>query len=159
MIAAVIASIMLVIATILTLYETLRLTSERLAGLPLPPRARIIVVVLAAFVGHTLAVWTYALGYWVLSDRLGGSEPERGREDTPFAHSRTSNWTGMAERRARGRRIAFFPCGEDVTLRVHSEWHGFRIRDARLSSRQHASTQRTSRVTGTFVIPPGESAV
>jgi hypothetical protein len=72
MIAAVIASVVLVIATILTLYETLRLTSAHLAELPLPPRARIIVVVLAAFVGHTLAVWTYAFAYWGLAGQLGG---------------------------------------------------------------------------------------
>jgi hypothetical protein len=72
MIAAMIASVVLVIATILTLYETLRFTSNHLAELPLPPRARIIVVVLAAFVGHSLAVWTYAFAYWVLAERLGG---------------------------------------------------------------------------------------
>jgi hypothetical protein len=40
-----------------------------LADLPLPPHGRIIAVVLAAFVGHTLAVWTYALVYWVLTVR------------------------------------------------------------------------------------------
>jgi hypothetical protein len=72
MIVAVIASVVLVIATVLTLYEALRLTSNHLADLPLPPRARLIVVVLAAFVGHTLAVWIYAFAYWALGDWLGG---------------------------------------------------------------------------------------
>ena len=74
MIAAMAASVALVVVTILILYETLRLTSNHLAELPLPPRARIIVVVLATFVGHTLAVWTYALAYWVLAVRwqVGG---------------------------------------------------------------------------------------
>jgi hypothetical protein len=72
MIAAMIASVVLVIASILTLYETRRLTSNHLAELPLPPRARIIVVVLAAFVGHTLAVWTYAFAYWGIANQLGG---------------------------------------------------------------------------------------
>jgi Ion channel len=68
------ASVVLVVATILILYETLRLTSNHLADLPVPPRARIIAVVLAAFVGHTLAVWTYAFAYWVLAVRwqVGG---------------------------------------------------------------------------------------
>jgi hypothetical protein len=67
-------AVVLVVLTILILYETLRLTSNHLAELPLPPRARIIVVVLAAFVGHTLAVWTYAFAYWVLAVRwqVGG---------------------------------------------------------------------------------------
>ena len=72
MLTAVIASTLLVVATILILYETLRLTSNHLAELPLPPRARIIVVVLATFVGHTLAVWTYALAYWSFAGLLGG---------------------------------------------------------------------------------------
>jgi hypothetical protein len=72
MILAVITTVLLVVSTILILYETLRLTSNHLAELPLPPRWRIIVVVLAAFVGHTLAVWTYAFAYWVLAERLGG---------------------------------------------------------------------------------------
>ncbi len=64
-------SIVLVAVTILALYETLRLTSEHLAELPVPPRTRIIVVVLAAFVGHTVAVWVYAGAYWLLVLRLG----------------------------------------------------------------------------------------
>jgi len=66
MIAVMVASVVLVVTTILILYETLRLTSNHLAELPLRPRARIIVVVLATFVGHTAAVWTYAFAYWVL---------------------------------------------------------------------------------------------
>ena len=71
---AMLASVVLVMATILILYETLRLTSNHLAELPLPPRARIIVVVLASFAGHTAAVWTYAFAYWVLAVkwRIGG---------------------------------------------------------------------------------------
>lgn len=70
MIVAMATSILLVMTTILTLYETLRLTSNHLAELPVPPRARIIVVVLAAFFGHTVAVWTYAVAYWVLAFHL-----------------------------------------------------------------------------------------
>src|SRR5215213_7625904 len=67
MIMAMAASVVLVVATILILYETLRFTSNHLAELPLRPRARIIAVVLATFVGHTAAVWTYAVAYWVLA--------------------------------------------------------------------------------------------
>ncbi|ACA15652.1 Ion transport 2 domain protein [Methylobacterium sp. 4-46] len=71
MLVAITASIVLVVATILVLYEVLRLTSEHLSDLPVPPRARILVVVLAAFVGHTIAVWIYAGMYWLLVLRLG----------------------------------------------------------------------------------------
>jgi hypothetical protein len=67
MIVAMAASVVLVVTTILILYETLRLTPNHLAELPLRPRARIIAVVLATFVGHTAAVWTYAVEYWVLA--------------------------------------------------------------------------------------------
>lgn len=65
------ASVALVVVTILVLYETLRLTSEHLADLPVRPRWRIIAVVLAAFAGHTVAVWVYAGAYWLLVLRLG----------------------------------------------------------------------------------------
>src|SRR3954469_4215005 len=71
MVLALAASAVLVVTTILVLYETLRLTSRHLSELPVPPRGRIIVVVLAAFVGHTLAVWIYAGAYWLLVLRLG----------------------------------------------------------------------------------------
>ncbi|MER2265311.1 potassium channel family protein [Methylobacterium oxalidis] len=71
MLLAMTASVILVIGTILVLYEVLRLTSEHLSELPIPPRARILVVVLAAFVGHTAAVWIYAGAYWLLVLQLG----------------------------------------------------------------------------------------
>ncbi|MEE7476171.1 ion channel [Methylobacterium hispanicum] len=71
MLVVLVASVVLVVVTILVLYETLRLTSEHLAELPVPPRWRIIVVVLAAFAGHTVAVWVYAGAYWLLVLRLG----------------------------------------------------------------------------------------
>lgn len=82
------ASIVLVTTTILVLYETLRLTSEHLAELPMPPRTRIIAVVLAAFAGHTVAVWIYAGAYWLLVLRLGfgtfSGVPVEGFEDCLF---------------------------------------------------------------------------
>jgi hypothetical protein len=67
MIFAMMATVALVVFTVLVHYEVLRLTSNHLAELPIPPRARIVVVVLAAFVGHTLAVWTYAFAYWLMA--------------------------------------------------------------------------------------------
>ena len=66
MLIAMTASVILVVTTILVLYETLRLTSEHLAELPVPPRVRILAVVLMTFVGHTVAVWIYAGAYWLL---------------------------------------------------------------------------------------------
>ncbi|MGU3468133.1 potassium channel family protein [Methylobacterium sp. C33D] len=71
MLLAMMASVILVGSTILVLYETLRLTSEHLSELPVPPRIRILAVVLMSFVGHTVAVWIYAAAYWLLVLRLG----------------------------------------------------------------------------------------
>jgi hypothetical protein len=71
MLLAMTASLVLVISTILVLYETLRLTSEHLSELPIPPRMRILAVVLMTFVGHTVAVWIYAGAYWMLVLHLG----------------------------------------------------------------------------------------
>jgi hypothetical protein len=67
MILAMTVSASLVVVTVVMFYELLRLTSNHLSDLPLPPRARIIVVVLAAFGGHTAAVWIYAGAYWLLA--------------------------------------------------------------------------------------------
>ncbi|HTZ78808.1 MAG TPA: potassium channel family protein [Stellaceae bacterium] len=71
MIYAMMAVTVMVILTILLHYEVLRFTSQHIADLPVSPRARIIVVVCAAFAAHTGAVWLYAAAYWVLVVHLG----------------------------------------------------------------------------------------
>ena len=71
MIAAMIAATALVALTILVHYEVLRVTSAHLSELPVPPRARIVVVVCAAFLAHTVEVWLYGGGYWVINAQLG----------------------------------------------------------------------------------------
>lgn len=69
MISAMAASVILVVTTILIFYEALRLASNHLTQLPIPPRARIIPLVLACFAAHTVAVWIYAGAYWLLAVR------------------------------------------------------------------------------------------
>jgi hypothetical protein len=71
MIIAMIATAVLIGLSILIHYEILRITSTHLSELPLPPRARIIVVVGAAFVAHTVEVWLYGFAYWLLILRWG----------------------------------------------------------------------------------------
>ncbi len=62
------AATLLVILCLLVHYEVLRLVSALVPRLTfLQPRRRIVVVVSGAFVGHTLEVWLFALGYWTLS--------------------------------------------------------------------------------------------
>jgi hypothetical protein len=66
MILSLAATIILVLASILVMYETMRLTSDHLSQLPLPPRPRMMLVVLAIFAGHTVTIFLYALAYWLL---------------------------------------------------------------------------------------------
>jgi hypothetical protein len=65
------ACIVLVVSTVLVLYEALRLTSRHLSDLPIRPRARIVAVVIAVFAAHTTAVWIYACAYWLLVLQFG----------------------------------------------------------------------------------------
>ena len=64
---AMLVCVVLVLGTILIHYEVLRLASEHVHDLPLAPRLRIIPVVIAVFIGHTLEVWLYGLAYWALT--------------------------------------------------------------------------------------------
>jgi hypothetical protein len=70
MIAAMIASVILVGATLLIHYEALRITSDLLPRLNMPPRWRIVFVVFAAFAAHTIEVWVFAIAYYVFVDLL-----------------------------------------------------------------------------------------
>ena len=70
MIAAMIASVILVAATLLIHYEALRIVSDLLPRLAIPPRWRIVFVVFAAFTAHTIEVWVYAISYYLFVDVL-----------------------------------------------------------------------------------------
>jgi hypothetical protein len=71
MLIAMAACVALVLGTILIHYEVLRLASNHVHDLPIAPRLRIIPVVIAAFIGHTLEVWLYGFAYWGLAGHLG----------------------------------------------------------------------------------------
>ena len=58
----------LVLLTVFVHYEVLRLTSVALPRLTIPPRTRMLFVMIAAFFAHTIEVWLYALAYAVLVD-------------------------------------------------------------------------------------------
>lgn len=82
MFAAMIVSVILVAATLLIHYEALRITSDLLPRLAIPPRWRIVFAVFAAFAAHTIEVWVYAIAYYVFVDLLhlgqfsGNIEPD-----------------------------------------------------------------------------------
>lgn len=68
MLLALTVSTLLVLGTVLIHYEALRHTSTLLPRLTIPPRTRILVVILVAFFAHTLEVWLHALVYYFLAD-------------------------------------------------------------------------------------------
>jgi len=63
-------SVVLVMACVVIHYEVLRVTSGLLGRLTIPPRPRILVVMAAVFLAHTLEIWMYAAAY-LLAENLG----------------------------------------------------------------------------------------
>jgi len=61
-------AIFLALIVVLTHYETLRVTSLSLTELHIPPRPRILVVIIAAFFAHLAEVTLYAVSYMVLNE-------------------------------------------------------------------------------------------
>ncbi len=70
MLLALLISAFLVAACVLIHYEVLRFTSILLDRLTIPPRPRILVVMIAVFLAHALEIGMYAVAY-LLADRLG----------------------------------------------------------------------------------------
>jgi hypothetical protein len=64
-------ALVLALLTILIHYEVLRFTSEHLTDLAIPPRFRIVPLVLAAFTAHTVEIWLYGIAYYLLSGHVG----------------------------------------------------------------------------------------
>ncbi len=52
-------------------YEVLRITSDLLPKLPLPPRLKILFLVFAVFFGHTIEVWFYGVALWGIAEWTG----------------------------------------------------------------------------------------
>jgi len=69
MIVGTAASVVLVFATIMIHYEFLRRSQQIAERSPLRPSMRIVVMLLGAFLAHTVEIYVYALGY-LLIDRL-----------------------------------------------------------------------------------------
>lgn len=68
---ALLISLLLVAATIAIHYEVLRQTSQRLPHLNIPPRMRIIVMLIAALTSHMIHVLLYAVTFMVLENLHG----------------------------------------------------------------------------------------
>ncbi len=101
MIPAMVAATLLVLTTIMIHYEVLRITSDHLLELPLPPRPRILIVVISAFVAHTAEVWLYGLAYWAFIEifHLGGfgGQSVAGFEDSLYFSAVTFTSLGLGD--------------------------------------------------------------
>ena len=101
MIVAMAVTTVLVALTILVHYEFLRITSAHLSELPIPPHARIMVVVGTAFAAHTLEVWLYGAAYWLLVLQLGfagfGGQAVAGFEDCLYFSAVTYTSLGFGD--------------------------------------------------------------
>lgn len=70
MLTAILLAVALVCATVLIHYECLRATSALIPHLHMRPRSRMIVVLGAALLGHTIEISLYAWVYHVMDDFL-----------------------------------------------------------------------------------------
>ena len=71
MITAMLVTTLLVLVCVAIYYEALRLISAKVADIPVAPRLRLLVVIVGVFVAHTLEVWLFALGYFIMDGRFG----------------------------------------------------------------------------------------
>ncbi|MDX1485926.1 MAG: potassium channel family protein [Alphaproteobacteria bacterium] len=63
-------AVVLIAICVLVHYECLRAASILLPRLTIRPRTRILFVMGMAFLGHSLEVWIYGVGYWLIAKYL-----------------------------------------------------------------------------------------
>jgi hypothetical protein len=71
MLPAMAITTVLVMVCVLIHYEILRVTSDLMPRLTMPPRRRMLVVMAAVFFAHTVQVWVFAAAYYLLRNHLG----------------------------------------------------------------------------------------
>lgn len=71
MLTVVLACLALIALTTVLHYEVLRGLSQRLGGLRIPGRSKLLVVMFGAFATHTIEILFYGLTYYLLLHRLG----------------------------------------------------------------------------------------
>lgn len=71
MLTVILACLLLISATTLIHYEALRALSRRLPVLRIASRSKLLVVILCAFVAHTLEIGVYGVALYILVGELG----------------------------------------------------------------------------------------
>lgn len=74
MLSVVLACLLLIALTTVTHYEVLGLLANRLPGLRIPPRSKLLVVIFAAFVAHAIEIGLYGLALWCLVHGLSAGD-------------------------------------------------------------------------------------
>ncbi len=70
-IIAVLATLLVIILVVLTHYEGLRFFTNWMANTRLRPRLRIVLMIYGLLLLHTLEIWLFGIGYWVLTNDMG----------------------------------------------------------------------------------------
>jgi hypothetical protein len=71
MLVAMAASAIMVFATVIIHYEALRLITDLMPRIRIPPRFRILFVIFGAFLAHTVEVWMFAAGLFIVARTTG----------------------------------------------------------------------------------------
>jgi hypothetical protein len=90
-------ALLMIVLTVLLHYEILRGTSLLMPHLRIPPRSRIIVVIMAAFVAHLLQIGLYAAAFFAMQHwlDLGGLAGEVEGTALDFFYFSTTNFTTL----------------------------------------------------------------
>lgn len=101
MLLAMVACTILVLVTVVFHYEALRVTSDLLPRLTLPPRQRMLVVLIAVFAVHLAEVWLFGIDYLVIDRHVEtggfGGEAPGGLDDYVYFSLVTYTSLGFGE--------------------------------------------------------------
>jgi hypothetical protein len=97
MLLAMAASTVLVLLTVIIHYEALRLITDLLPRLRVPPRLRILAVIFGAFFAHTVEIWMFAFGLYFVARDTGVGALEGIETDTfaEYLYFSTTTFTSL----------------------------------------------------------------
>lgn len=94
---AMIPATILVVATIFIHYEALRLSSIVVESINGHPRFKILVAICMLFLAHTVEVWLFAIGYYIMDIELniGGFAGELAFHATDYIYFSVTSYTSL----------------------------------------------------------------
>jgi hypothetical protein len=90
-------AVVLVSICVLVHYEALRMASNIIPRLTIRPRARILVVMGAAFLAHSLEIWIYGLGFFLIDTylQIGSLAGKFGGTFAEYVYFSTVSYTSL----------------------------------------------------------------